>query len=324
MTFKKSLAGLVLSTCTLAVTAAPQSLWGPNDEAGASNHITPTKVLSAMSLIQTGQIYELGRIYEQAMPLFGTRVFRLTIPGSPTGGPLGANNLIYHDEMLSSEIGQVGTQFDGLGHIGRLQGNNSDNKNQMLYYNGFTEGELMPPALASAEGLSKLGIEKIKPIITRGILIDIEAVRGEMNAGDEITMGDVNNALAAQGLSANAIEPGDAVLFRTNWGRHWITNNEAFNSGAPGIGLNVADWLVSKDVALVGSDTWPVEVVPNPDATLAFPVHQKLLTDNGIFLHENLDLEALASDRVYQFAYIFVRLPLKGATGSPGSPIAVR
>ena len=314
--FIAAIAALLIS---FTVQADPPSVWGVDDEAGASNHITPAKVLDAVSLITTGQVYELGRVYEQGMPLFGTRVYRLTIPGSPTGGPFGENQTIFHDEMVSSEIGQVGTQFDGLGHIGRLQGGNSNNKNQMLYYNGFTEGEI-----ATADGLIKLGIEKVKPIFTRGILIDVARLKGDMNAGDEITLGDVNNALSAQGLSATDIQAGDAVLFRTNWGRHWIVDNDTFNNGAPGIGLEVADWLVSKNVALVGADTWPVEVVPNPNPNLAFPVHQKLLTDNGIFIHENLDLEALSSNEVYQFAYIFVRVPFKGATGSPGSPIAIR
>ena len=132
------------------------------------------------------------------------------------------------------------------------------------------------------------------------------------------------DALTAQGLSENDIHAGDAVLFRTNWGRHWIVDNATYNSGAPGIGLEVADWLVNKSVVLVGADTWPLEVVPNPDLSLAFPVHQKLITDNGIFIHENLNLEELSNKRVYQFAYIFVRVPFKGATGSPGSPIAIR
>lgn len=313
------IAGLAAIGLTFSVQAAPPSPWGADDEAGASNHITPAKVLSAVSLISTGQVYELGRVYEQGMPLFGTRVFRLTIPGSPTGGPFGENQLIYHDEMVSTEIGQVGTQFDGLGHIGKLQGANTNNKNQMLFYNGFTEGEI-----ATSEGLVKLGIEKVKPIITRGILIDIAKLKGDMNAGDQITLEDVNNALDAQGLSATDIHAGDAVLFRTNWGRHWIVDNDTYNNGAPGIGLEVAAWLASKNVALVGSDTWPVEVVPNPNPNLAFPVHQKLLTDSGIFLHENLNLEELSSNNAYQFAYIFVRVPIKGATGSPGSPIAIQ
>ena len=316
---KHIIVGIAALLISFTVHADPPSVWGVDDEAGASNHITPAKVLSAVSLITTGQVYELGRVYEQGMPLFGTRVYRLTIPGSPTGGPFGDNQTIYHDEMVSSEIGQVGTQFDGLGHIGRLQGGNSNNKNKMIYYNGFTEGEI-----ATAEGLIKLGVEKIKPIITRGILIDVARLKGEMNAGDEITLSDVNNALAAQGLSATDIQAGDAVLFRTNWGRHWMVDNDTFNNGEPGIGLEVADWLVSKNVTLVGADTWAVEVVPNANPDLAFPVHQTLLIDSGIFLQENLDLEALSSNEVYQFAYIFVRVPFKGATGSPGSPIAIR
>ena len=315
--------GLVALGFSATASSSPPSQWGADDEAGASNHITPTKVLSAKDLIVVGQIYELGRVYEQGMPLFGNRVYRLTIPGSPTGGPLGANQTVYHDEMVTSEIGQVGTQFDGLGHIGRLHGNDAGKKDKMRYYNDFTEGDLMPPALNSAEGLVRLGIEKVGPIFTRGILIDIAAIRADLYAGYEITMADVYDALENQALSADVIGAGDAVLFRTNWGRFWIVDNDTFNSGAPGIGLAVADWLVSKNVALVGSDTWPVEVVPNPDSTLAFPVHQKFMTDNGIFLHENLNLEGLAVDGVYQFAYIFVRVPFKGATGSPGSPIAI-
>lgn len=316
---KYPIAVIFASVFAFSAMAAPPSQWGEGDEAGASNHITPQKVLDAASLITSGRIYELGRPYEQGMPLFGTRVFRMTIPGSPTGGPFGANGLVYHDEMLSTEIGQVGTQFDGLGHIGRLEGGNPGNKDKMKYYNGFTEADI-----ATSNGLVKLGVEKIKPIVTRGVLIDVAKLKGEMNAGDEITMADVNSALSAQGMSANDIQPGDAVLFRTNWGRHWMVDNATFNNGAPGIGLAVADWLVSKNVALVGADTWPVEVVPNPDPNLAFPVHQKLLTDNGIFIHENLNLEEMSSESVYSFAYIFVRVPIKGATGSPGSPIAIR
>lgn len=312
-------AAIITTVFTVSTHAASPSQWGTGDEAGASNHITPAKVLDAVSLITNGRVYELGRPYEQGMPMFGTRIFRLTIPGSPTGGPFGSNATIYHDEMLSTEIGQVGTQFDGLGHIGKLIGNDPGDKKQMVYYNGFTEAEI-----ATAYGLVKLGIEKIKPLVTRGILIDVAKLKGDMNAGDEIGIDDVKQALAAQGMSEKDIQAGDAVLFRTNWGRHWIVDNATFNSGAPGIGLAVADWLVAKNVALVGADTWPVEVVPNPDPKLAFPVHQKMMTDNGIFLHENLDLEELSSNNVYQFAYIFVRLPIKGATGSPGSPIAIQ
>ena len=94
------------------------SKWGAEDEAGASNHITPAKVLDAAKWIRDGKIYKIGRDYEQAMPTFGKRVFVLRIPGGPTGGPFGDNKLVYNDEFLATEIGQTGTQFDGLGHIG--------------------------------------------------------------------------------------------------------------------------------------------------------------------------------------------------------------
>ena len=95
------------------------SPWGPDDQRGAANRITPQKVLEANKLIRTGKIYSLGRVYEHGMPLPGKRHFSLTIPGSPTQVAEGKNMLVSHDEMFSGEIGQVGTQFDGLGQIGR-------------------------------------------------------------------------------------------------------------------------------------------------------------------------------------------------------------
>ncbi len=295
------------------------SRWGDQDEAGASNWMTDKKVMSATQLIKTGKIYELGRQYDGEMPLFGERVFSLRIPGAPTGGPLGQNQLVYHDEFLTTEIGQVGTQFDGLGHIGIQLGEPGDQK-QMHYYNGFTEKEM-----ANANGLQKLGIENVRPIFTRGILLDIAGQKNRMlEAGEEITMEDVKATLDRQGMKEEDIQPGDVVLFNTGWGSLWKVDNERFNQGAPGIGLEVANWLIEKQVMLAGADTWPVEVVPNPDPNLAFPVHGELITKNGIFLHENLNLNGLIEDKVYQFAYIFVRVPIAGATGSPGSPIAIR
>ena len=88
--------------------------------------------------------------------------------------------------------------------------------------------------------------------------------------------------------------------------------------------MEVATWLADQEVTTVGSDTWLVEVLPGEDPTLAFPVHAELIVKNGIFPQENLNFDGLIEDKVYQFAYIFVRVPFKGATGSPGSPIAVK
>ena len=181
-------------------------------------------------------------------------------------------------------------------------------------------------------GLRELGVEHVKPLMTRGILVDVapfgkaapKCGRSKCwDAGEEIQLDDVVAALEAQGMSLDDIESGDAVFFNTGWGHLWMKDNDRFNSGAPGIGLAVGQWLVARGVVLVGSDTWPVEVVPNPDPTLAFPVHQLFITDNGIFNHENLDFDGLISEEVYKFMYVFVPVQFKGATGSPGNPIAV-
>jgi kynurenine formamidase len=294
------------------------SRWGPQDEAGASNHITPQKVLETASLIKTGKIYEMGRVYEAGIPAFGARVWALRIPGTPTGGPFGKNKLVYHDEFLATEIGQIGTQFDGLAHIGCIAGKDGD-MTEMRYYNGFTEAEM-----ADAYGLKKLGIEKVKPFFTRGILVDVAGVRGRMlDKGEEIKVADVTAALQRGGISEGSIRPGDAIFFNTGWGDLWMKDNARFNSGEPGIGVEVAEWVVQKQVSMIGSDTWATEVVPNPNPDLAFIVHNILITRNGIFNHENLDFTELLKDRVYQFAYVFAPPRMKGATGSPGRPIAI-
>ena len=296
----------------------PHPRWGKDDVAGASNWITPAKVLDAAKLIKDGKIYRIGRVYEAGMPKFGERAFTMRIPGSPTGGPFGSNKLIYHDEFLATEIGQTGTQFDGLGHIGIQLGKDGD-KNEMRYYNGHTEQEIGGPY-----ALAKIGIENCKPFFTRGILFDVEAVKGKMmEAGEEITVADLRAALQKQNMQEADVKEGDAVFFNTGWGKLWMKNNDKFNSGEPGIGLEVAKWCIDKGVCLTGGDTWAVEVVPNPNKDLAFPVHGELITKHGIYNHENMDFTALIADRKYQFAYIFSPAPIKGATGSNGGPIAV-
>jgi kynurenine formamidase len=294
------------------------SRWGPRDQAGASNWITPAKVLEATQWIRDGEVYRLGRTYEAGMPLFGTRSFALTIPGSPTGGPFGRNRLVYHDEFVAAQLGQVGTQFDGLGHIGVQLGRDGD-KSQIRYYNGFTELEI-----GGADGLLKLGIEQIKPLFTRGHLVDVVALKGAMlDGGYEITLADVRAALARQKIAEADIRQGDAVFFHTGWGRLWMKDNARYNASEPGIGLEVARWVVEKGLCLTGADSWSVEVVPNPDKELAFPVHGELQTKHGIFNHENLTFDPLLADRKYQFVYVFVPVPVKGATGSIGCPIAI-
>jgi kynurenine formamidase len=287
------------------------SEWGAADQRGAANRLTPPKVLEAARLVKEGQVYHLGRVYEYGMPLFGKRHFSLTIPGSPTGGPDGTNRLVYHDEMFSGEIGQIGTQLDGLGHIGVRMGGDD------YFYNGFRRSEF-----GKAYGLEKLGIENVGVFFTRGVLADVAGYKGvgRMNAGDVISAEDLQATLDKEGVRVGT---GDVVLVRTGHGRLWMKDNEAYNRGEPGIGMAAGRWLCEHKIALVGADTWATEVAPPENKDRPFEVHQLLLVRNGIYNLENLDLEALARDRVYEFAFVFAPLRLKGATGSPGNPIAV-
>ena len=143
-----------------------------------------------------------------------------------------------------------------------------------------------------------------------------------MKPGEVVTSRDLEQALNRQGVAA--IGAGDVVFIRTGHGRLWMKDNAAFAAGEPGIGMDAGQWLCDHKITLVGTDTWATEVVPPQDPDRPFPVHQLLLVRNGIYNLENLDLEELAREKVYEFAFIFAPLRLKGATGSPGNPIAVR
>ena len=288
------------------------SPWGKDDERGAINRLGPKHVRDAGQLIRQGKIYQLGRVYEHGMPLPGKRHFSLTIPGSPTGGPDGQNRGVYFDDMFSGEIGQVGTQLDGLGHVGvRIGGDD-------YFYNGFRRSEF-----ANAYGHKKLGIENVGVFFTRGLLVDMPGFKGvtSLKIGEVITVADLEGALKKQDVS---VREGDVVLIRTGHGQLWMKNNEVYGRGEPGIGMAAAQWLVDRKIVLVGSDTWATEVVPHENPDRPFEVHQLLLVRHGIYNLENLDLEELARERVYEFAFVFAPLRLKGATGSPGNPIAVR
>lgn len=341
------LAGQVLGAAGDAVAPSavydpepPVSRWGQGDEAGSSNTQTPAKVLQAVKLIKKGKKYQLGHVYEPTMPLFPGNTHALELKTPITIGRQTGNFDFYH-----GDIGQNGTQFDALGHFG-LQPEGSTNFADAFFYNRFRGSEIFSP-----EGLVHLGVEKIKPFFTRGILLDVARYANggaTLAPGQEITLGMVRATLAAQGMTEDQITEGDVVLFVTGWEEKWGQGTLAYYAGAPGIpgatpgiGLEVARWLAAKKVACVGADNWGVEVVPNLNSPpgIPFPVHNELLVRNGIPHQESMSLAALAADlagelaaarsaddarRVYTFAYIYAPVPLKGATGSPGAPLAVR
>ncbi len=289
------------------------SKWGADDEKGSFNTITPQKVLSAVQLVKTGKRYRLGMPYQQKMPLFGNRTYALHIPGLPVGGPLGKNNVIWNDEFIAGELGQVGTQFDGPGHVG-ISGPDGVHR----WYNGAE--------LATAEhtyGLKKNGIEKLGSAITRGVLVDVAGLKGvkSMKQGEVITVADIEAALEKAGIAP--IGEGDAVLFNTGWIEHW-DDPATFNAGCPGIGIEAAKYLIEKNVSMLAADTWPIEVIPGEDPDRPFLLHTLMQTVHGIWFLENLDLRKLAEDKVYEFLFIFVPVPFAGATGSPGDAIAIK
>jgi kynurenine formamidase len=282
------------------------SKWGAGDQRGAGNHMKPETVLRATRLIRTGQLFELGRRLEASMPLQATRTFEMHT--KRTAPPQGSNRRGSNEEIVLAEIGQVGTQFDGFAH--QTHGDS--------LYNCFKLDEI-----ATRNGFSKLGIENVGTLMTRGVLIDVAALKGVDMLPDtyEITVADLQAALKRQQLT---LQPGDAVLVHTGWGRLWGKENERYMKTNPGLGAAAAEWLARQDPLLVGADTAPINVTPSPDPQLSNPVHQIMLVVYGIHLLENLRLDEVAAQGAQEFALMVQPLKLVGATGSTVAPVAIR
>jgi kynurenine formamidase len=282
------------------------SKWGAGDERGSANHMKPETVLRAARLIRTGEVIELGHVLSASMPFFGTRRFDVHTKRTFLNQP--SNRRGSNEEIVITEIGQVGTQLDGFAH--------QTHENSL--YNCFKVDDV-----ASRGGFTKLGVEKIGALITRGVLIDVAGLKGVDILPDtyEITVQDLQQALQRQSVS---LQRGDAVIIHTGWSKLWGKDNARYVKSCPGIGVAAAEWLARQDPMLVGSDNWPVEVAPNPDPEISLPVHQIMLVVNGILLLENLKLDELASKRVAEFAFVIQPLQIKGGSGSTVAPIAVR
>jgi kynurenine formamidase len=259
--------------------------------------IDDAKRALALGEVREGRMYDLGHVLDEDVPVFPGRYFKQTLVttahhANPEGG-VGENDVNWITELVSGTM-QLGTHLDALSH---LQMGNSG-------YGGFTVSEL-----AGTAGVRRLGVETVPQIVTRGWLVDVAG----LDAGAVLTPAD------CAGIDP---EPGDAVLFHTGWGRHW-GDPELYLSGEPGPGCELAQWLADKRVALTGCDTWSYGPVPPEDPERPFRVPQILNIDHGIFIVENLYLEALAADGVRQFALILTHPKLRGATGAWTSPIAL-
>jgi kynurenine formamidase len=282
------------------------SKWGGSDERGSMNHQKPEAVLKAAKLIKSGEVIELAHVLGPSMAFFGTRRFDIHAKRTfmnPQTNKRGSN-----EELVVTELGQVGTQFDGFAH--QTIGDS--------WYNCASVAEN-----ATRGGFTKYGIHNVGQLFTRGVMIDVAGYKGVDMLPDtyEITVEDIQGALKKQNL---AIEPGDAVLIHTGWGKLYAKDNARYVKTCPGIGIKAAEWLIAQNPMLLGADNWPVETAPGPDAQISLPVHQIALVVNGVHLLENLKLEDMAARQVHEFAFVMQPLKIQGGTGSTVSPVAIR
>jgi kynurenine formamidase len=314
--------------------------WGPNDKAGAVNRTTPAMVLKALRVVKQGKVATLGKLYHSSIPAFGPRIWSMTIPGTPTGGPFGKNALVYHDELVTTEIGQIGTQFDGPGHIG-VRTSKGD-----FYYNGrWREQSYERGAGNRVVGMGDLGVEWVaeKGFVCRGVLLDAAAYRGvkrlpipnSTRSPGIVTAADVKAIVQKQGLAE--LGEGDCVFLYTGHGDLWLNaewkglspeekakRRAEFTSGEPGYGISACQYFAERKVILTGGDTSANDAQPvGEQEDYAVPCHTELQTRRGIWNIENLEFTQLLKDKVYEFAFIWAPLKIVGGTGSPGNPMAL-
>jgi kynurenine formamidase len=287
-----------------------KSRFGADDQVGNLNYVTPEKTLAATKLVTKGKAYRLGIETNSKTPAYPPRTFSLTVlqPGQVGGTTLGPTKLSYNDDIISGWVG-VGSQLDGLAHIG------VDN----MYFNCLKGAEI-----AQADGMKKLGIEQVPAIATRGILLDMTAHFGSdpVKEGTAFNRSEIEAVMKKQGISS--IEKGDVVLFYTGWTKLIGKDNKRYGDGEPGLGVEGAKYLASLGVAMVGADTWGLEVVPFEKNVGVFEVHQILLPLNGIYILENMNTEEMVKDKAWEFLFTLGPSRITGAVQAIINPIAIK
>ena len=305
--------GLAVSVSACAQTQAIQSChkskWGPNDQVGALNNITTANVTEAAKLVKRGKSIRMGIETNSKTPAFPPRTFSMTVltPGQEYGGTLGDTKTNYHDDIIMGWVG-IGSQLDGLGHIGI----------DSVYYNCLAGRDVV-----SAGGLKKLGIENVPAIATRAVILDMVGLTGKdpVPEGTAFNKKEIDAALARQGNMK--INKGDVVIFYTGWTQLIGKDDKRYGSVEPGLGIEGANYLASLNVAMVGADTWGLEVLPFEDPKKIFHVHQILLTMNGIYILENVNAEEAVKDRVYEGLFTLGPSRITGAVQAIINPIFV-
>lgn len=303
-------AALAFTGVALAQSNWYPSKWGPNDEIGAANYLTPKVALEAAKLVKTGKTYSLGITVNTTTPAYPPRTCSIYIvqpgqQGSAEG--LGPTKTTYNDDILNCWTG-IGTQMDGLGHIGVGD----------RYYNGNKWQEF-----GNISGLKKLGADKVPPMVTRGVLLDMAAHYGVdvVKEGTAFNRAEIEAVAKKQGVE---IRQGDVVIFHTGWLSLIEKDPKRYASVEPGIGRDGARYLVGKGVVAVGADTWGVEAIPFEQGAGVFEVHQILLPMNGTYILENVNTAELAKDKAYEFLFVLGQNKYQGAVQSMINPVAIR
>jgi kynurenine formamidase len=307
--------------CKSVVAPSP---FGPDDQTGATNRVTPAVTKAAAAEIQTGVVTPMGNLLVDGVPLFGTRFTKtiLTAVSTMPGAEYGKNKLSYMEDTYLSQS-HVGTHIDGMGHIGI----------QDCYYNQTPMGKYV-----TQNNLKRLGIENMKSFATRGVIIDLVKVFQAANklkanaacknpcldGGTVISEADLQAGLKTHNVT---LREGDAVFLNTGWGdlfQQFPAQNATYNASEPGLSKSAATWLASQKVILVGADTWAVEVIPSEDTTEAFPGHKILLTDNGIHIIENVRTDLISAVAAQSGrATFFLNMTVPKAVGLTGTFINI-
>ena len=286
------------------------SKFGPEDQIGNLNYVTAAKTLAATKLVTKGKTYRLGIETNKDTPAYPPRTFAVTIvqPGQTAGGSLGPTKTTYNDDLINGWAG-IGTQLDGLGHIGI----------DSLYYNCNKAADF-----AMTDGLKKLGVEHVPAVATRGILLDMAGYFNTdiVKEGTAFNRAEIEGAMKRQGIKA--IEKGDVVLFYTGWLKLLGKDNKRYAAAGPGLGRDGAKYLASLEVAIIGSDTWSFEAVPFEKDAGVFEVHQILIPLNGIHILENINTEEMVRDQAWEFLFTLGPARITGGVQAIVNPIAVK
>jgi kynurenine formamidase len=326
------------------------SKWGADDKAGSANHTkNPANIKRALATIKQNKAITIGKYYHREAPAFGPRSWSMYIPGTPTGGPFGKNALVYHDELVITQIGQIQTQFDGPGHIGV-----NTSKGPMFYNGRISWDSYERGAGGQVMGMGPLGVEYVGEVgfVCRLVVLDAVAYRksqGQIPASAEmlpipkdpkspgiVTEADIKGMIKAQGLAD--IGPGDCVALHTGQGNTWgngryksLTSEQRaaaraiFAQGEPGFGISACQYMYSRDIALQMGDTSANDAQPfgEDGDGFAVPCHTQGMTRRGIWNFENIDTESMIKAGVKEGAFIWAPLRIIGATGSPGNPVVL-